>query len=178
MKSFITSIILFLTMQGFSQAYEQEIPEDYGYKVKIGQTVPDFDIVLPDGTSTSIKALRGKIVMIQFTASWCGVCRKEMPFIESDIWLRWKDNPDFSLYGIDLMESAEITQKFHKDMKISYPLALDLDGSIFGKFTVPDAGVTRNIIIDKEGKIAYMTRLYKEEEFKEMVGVIADLLKK
>lgn len=172
----LATILLLLSISGFSQSYEQKIPEEYGFNVKIGETVPNFDILLPDGTKTDIQALRGKVVMLQFTASWCGVCRKEMPHIESDIWLKWKDHPNFALYGIDLKENAEITSKFQSDMKITYPLALDLDGSIFNKFTVPNAGVTRNIIIDKEGKIAFMTRLFKEKEFKEMVGVIGELL--
>ncbi|MFA9389208.1 MAG: TlpA family protein disulfide reductase [Prolixibacteraceae bacterium] len=178
MKTFIFITIMSLCLNGFTQTYQQEIPADYGYKVKIGQTVPDFDILLPDGTKTTIQALRGKVVMIQFTASWCSVCRKEMPHIESDIQQKLKDNPNFALYGIDLKEDKKTTLKFQKSMKITYPLALDLDGSIFAKFTVPDAGVTRNIIIDKKGKIAYMTRLYKEEEFKEMVEVIEELLEK
>ena len=169
-------LLLFISLHAFSQAYKQEVPEEYGYKVKIGQIVPDFDIVLPDGSKTSIQELRGKIVMIQFTASWCSVCRKEMPYIESDIQQKLKDNPNFVMYGIDMKEDVEITTKFQKDMKITYPLALDLDGSIFAKFTVPDAGVTRNIIIDKEGKIAYMTRLFDEDEFNEMVKVINQLL--
>lgn len=174
----LTTFIVLLTFPVFSQAYQQEIPEEYGYKVEIGQTVPDFNIVLPNGTTTPITQLRGKVVMLQFTASWCGVCRKEMPHIEEKIWERWKDNPGFALYGIDLKEDAKTTLKFAKDMKITYPLALDLDGSIFSKFTVPNSGVTRNIIIDKNGKIAYMTRLFKEEEFEEMIEVIEFLLKK
>ncbi|MDA3927728.1 MAG: TlpA disulfide reductase family protein [Prolixibacteraceae bacterium] len=179
MKQLIVLIFLstiFSTISGFSQSYEQKIPEEYGFKLKIGETVPDFSIILPDGTSTPIKEFRGRVVMLQFTASWCGVCRKEMPHIEKDIWLKWKENPNFTLYGIDLKENAETTLKFQSDMKITYPLALDLDGSIFDLFTVPNSGVTRNIIIDKEGKIAYMTRLFKDEEFKEMVKVIGVLL--
>ena len=62
-------------------------------------------------------------------------------------------------------------------MKISYPLGLDPGGAIFNLFAEKNAGVTRNVIIDKNGKIVYMTRLYKEEEFKEMVNVIETLLK-
>lgn len=176
MRAIITGILFLMSIQVFSQAYTQKIPEEYGFKVEIGQTVPDFDIVLPDGTSTKIEALRGKVIMLQFTASWCGVCRREMPHIESDIWQKWKDNSDFVLYGIDLKESAEKTSQFQKDMKVTYPLALDLDGSIFEAFTVPNAGVTRNVIVDKNGKIAYMTRLFKEDEFNEMVNVIEQLL--
>lgn len=176
MKAFILIFFLGVSISVFSQAYEQEIPDNYGFKVSIGEVVPDFELALPDGTNKSIKDLRGKIVMLQFTASWCSVCRREMPHIESDIWLKWKDHPNFALYGIDLKENAEKTNKFKKEMGITYPLTLDLDGSIFDLFTVPNAGVTRNIIIDKEGRIAYITRLFKEEEFKEMIGVIGELL--
>ena len=161
-----------------AQTIQKEIPADYGYIVKLGQTVPDFDIVLPDGTKTNMKTLRGKVVMLQFTASWCSVCRKEMPHIESEIWQKHKSNKNFALYGIDLKEDKKTILKFGKDMKISYPLAIDLDGSIFSKFTVPEAGVTRNIIVDKNGKIVFLTRLYKEEEFNEMKNVIEELLKK
>ena len=116
--------------------------------------------------------------MLQFTASWCGVCRKEMPFIEKDIWLKHKDNPDFVLYGIDLKESKEVVKKFAKETGITYPLLLDLEGKAFYSFAAKGAGVTRNVIIDKEGKIVYLTRLYEPKEFEEMTKVIDDLLKK
>ncbi|MBN2805524.1 MAG: TlpA family protein disulfide reductase [Prolixibacteraceae bacterium] len=159
-----------------AQTFQKEVPTDYGYVVRLGQTVPDFDLELPDGTKTSMKALLGKVVMLQFTASWCGVCRKEMPHIESDIWQKHKNNPGFALYGIDLKEPAEKVLEFQQQMQITYPLALDLDGSIFYAFAEQNAGVTRNVIIDKEGKIVFMTRLFKEEEFEEMKRVIETLL--
>ncbi|NLU39550.1 MAG: TlpA family protein disulfide reductase [Bacteroidales bacterium] len=160
-----------------AQTIQKEIPADYGYIVKLGQTVPDFDIVLPDGTKTNMQALRGKVVMLQFTASWCSVCRKEMPHIESEIWQKHKSNKNFALYGIDLKEDKEKVFDFQKQIGITYPLALDLDGNIFYTFAAQDAGVTRNVIVNKSGKIVYMTRLYKEEEFEEMKRVIDDLLK-
>ena len=116
--------------------------------------------------------------MIQFTASWCGVCRKEMPFIESEIWQKHKKNPNFVLLGIDLKETPEITAKFAKDMKVTYPITLDTAGVKFGLFCGKDAGVTRNIIIDKTGKIVLMTRLYEESEFNGMVKFINEELKK
>jgi len=169
---------LFASSTVDGQAYlQQEIPADYGYIVKLGQTVPDFDIVLPDGIKTNMQALRGKVVMLQFTASWCSVCRKEMPHIEKEIWKKHKSNPNFALYGIDLKEEKEKVVEFQKQIGVSYPLALDLDGKIFYSFAAPEAGVTRNIIVDKTGKIVFMTRLYKEEEFNEMKKVIEKLLK-
>ncbi len=155
---------------------KKEIPADYGYIVKIGQQLPAFEMQLPDGTQIATSDFKGKVVMLQFTASWCPVCRKEMPHIEKEIWQKHKNNPDFVLYGIDLKEDAATTAKFRKDLKITYPLALDPLGKIFYTFAVQNAGVTRNIIIDKNGKIVYMTRLYKKEEFQEMKKVIELLL--
>ena len=157
-----------------AQTIQKEIPADYGYIVKLGQTVPDFDLVLPDGSTTNTTALRGKVVMLQFTASWCGVCRQEMPHIESEIWQKHKDNPSFALYGIDLKEPREKVIEFQKQIGITYPLALDPDGNIFYSFAAQGAGVTRNVILDKTGKIVFMTRLYEEEEFNEMKAVIGE----
>jgi peroxiredoxin len=161
-----------------AQTIQKEIPADYSYIVKIGQTIPDCDIVLPNGTTTNTKALRGKVLMLQFTASWCSVCRKEMPHIEKDIWQKHKNNSNFALYGIDLKEDKEKVVEFQKQIGITYPLALDPDGKIFYSFAAPEAGVTRNVIVDKTGKIVYMTRLYKNDEFNEMRNVIEELLKK
>ena len=151
--------------------------DDRGYIVKVGDKAPDITITYTDGSQKKLSDFRGKIVMLQFTASWCGVCRKEMPFIEKDIWLKHKDNPNFALIGIDLKESKEQTEKFAKDLRITYPLTLDPEGKSFYSFAAQGAGVTRNIIIDKKGKIIFMTRLYDPEEFTEMVGIIGSLLK-
>lgn len=147
-----------------------------GYIVNVGDQAPDFTIEYLDGTTKQLSDLKGKLVMLQFTASWCGVCRKEMPFIEKDIWIKHKDNPNFVLLGIDLKEDKETTAKFAETMKITYPLTLDLDGSRFALYTEPNAGVTRNIIIDKEGKIVLLTRLFEMEEFNSMTKFIDDYL--
>ena len=174
---FIAAVSITASAQNKNQLPQKEIPADYGYIVKIGDKIPDFSMTLANDKKISTGDFKGKIVMLQFTASWCGVCRKEMPEIEKEIWLTNKSNPKFLLYGIDLDEPVEKVQKFAADMKISYPLGLDPGGAIFNLFAEKNAGVTRNVIIDKNGKIVYMTRLYKEEEFKEMVNVIETLLK-
>ena len=155
----------------------KEIPTDYAYIVKVGQQIPDFSMTTTDGKIIRVADLKGKVLMLQFTASWCGVCRKEMPHIEAEIWKEHKNNPNFALFGIDLDEPKEVVEKFAKQIPITYPLALDPKGGIFYQFAEKGAGVTRNVIVDKTGKIVFMTRLYKEEEFQEMKKVIAELLK-
>jgi peroxiredoxin len=172
-----SAVMLMVAQTSRSQIPVKEIPADYGYIVKIGDKSPDFSTTLVDGRKIVSADFKGKIVMLQFTASWCSVCRKEMPFIEKDIWQKYKSNKDFVLIGVDLDEPVEKVKKFREEIKITYPMALDPGGNIFGLFAAKKAGVTRNVILDKTGKIVYMTRLYKEEEFAEMVKVIDTLLK-
>lgn len=151
--------------------------DSVGYIVKLGDMAPDFTCTLTDGKEVKLSDLKGKVVMLQFTASWCGVCRKEMPFIEKDIWLKHKDNPNFALIGIDRDEPLETVLKFAETTGVTYPLALDPGADIFAKYAVRDAGITRNVLVDKEGKIVMMTRLYKPEEFATLVQTIDEMLK-
>ena len=151
--------------------------DSVGYIVKLGDIAPDFTCTLTDGSQVTLSALRGKVVMLQFTASWCGVCRKEMPFIEKDIWLKHKDNPKFVLMGIDRDEPVETVVAFGQQTGVTYPLALDPGADIFAKYALRDAGITRNVLIDEEGKIVMMTRLYKPEEFATLVQTIDEMLK-
>ena len=181
MKTILSILLLsFVTTYAFAQLTKvpvQNIPADYGYLVKQGDKMPEIEFTLTDGKTIKTNDLKGKVVMLQFTASWCSVCRKEMPHIENEIWQKHKNNKNFALFGIDMDEPLEKVKKFATDMKITYPLALDPAAKIFYTVAAKGAGVTRNIIIDKNGKIAYMTRLYKEDEFNEMKEVIELLLK-
>lgn len=152
--------------------------DDTGYIVKVGEMAPDFTIKLTDGKSVTLSELRGKVVMLQFTASWCGVCRKEMPFIEKDIWLKHQSNPEFALIGIDRDEPLEKVIAFGKSTGITYPLGLDPGADIFAKYALRKAGITRNVLLDREGRIVMLTRLYNEEEFSSLVAKINEMLAK
>lgn len=155
--------------------FQQQI-NDRGFIVKTGDQLPEFALTLDDGKLIDSKDWEGKVVMLQFTASWCGVCRKEMPFIEEEIWQKHKDNPDFVLIGVDRDEPLEKVLSLKEATKVTYPLALDPNADVFGKFASKKSGVTRNIIINKEGKIEFLTRLFEREEFDEMKSVIDRLL--
>ena len=149
-----------------------------GYIVKVGDMAPDFEMTLSNGEHVQLSSLRGKVVMLQFTASWCGVCRKEMPYIESDIWAKHKDNTDFALYGIDREEPVEKIHELIEKTGVTYPIGLDPEADIFKLYAEEKAGITRNVIIDRDGRIVMLTRLFEMDEFNEMVQVIDGLLEK
>lgn len=168
-KGFLPALMVLLV---FLNSFCQDKPVyENGYLVKVGDKAPDFKINEAGGKSYKLSDLRGKVVMLQFTASWCSVCRTEMPFIEKEIWQE-KNSSGLVVIGIDRDEPLEKVLKFKKDIAVTYPLAIDPGADIFGLYARKDAGVTRNVIIDRSGNIIYLTRLYKREEFDEMKRVI------
>lgn len=146
-----------------------------GYIVKVGEMAPDFEVALQDGKVLKLNELKGKVVMLQFTASWCSVCRTEMPFIESEIWQQHKGK-DFYLLALARKDSKKHMLNMVEKTGIIYPITLDVADKAFTKYAKNEAGVTRNIIIDKKGKIRFLTRLFDRKEFDEMKIVIEKLL--
>lgn len=172
MKKIFILLLITFTISAIAQK-----ADDRAYLVKVGDMAPDFSMKLTTGKTVKLSDLRGKIVMLQFTASWCSVCRKEMPFIEKDIWQKHKSNSKFELIAVDRDEPLETVQNFAKSIPISYSIGLDPKADIFALYAQREAGITRNVIIDKTGKIVFLTRLYDENEFKKMTEVIDKLLK-
>ncbi len=165
-------LIVFFKLSTYAQ---HSTDTERGYLVKVGDKVESFELRLTTGDVLTNKDLVDKVVVLQFTASWCSVCRKEMPHLEKDIWQKYKDD-DFILIGVDYDESLEKVIEFGKQMKVTYPLALDPGGKIFHRFASKGAGVTRNVVIDKNGKIAFLTRLFDMAEFQAMSKKIEELL--
>ena len=171
-KSSVLFFLLFIVCGiVVAQNDENVIVYENEYIVKVGDVAPDFTLELTDGTSFTLSEHRGKVVMLQFTAGWCGVCRKEMPFIERDIWQRHKNNSDFVLVGIDREETKEQIDAFIKKVGTTYPIAMDTNAD-----ALRNSGITRNVLIDKDGRIVMLTRLFNEDEFKSLVERIDAML--
>ena len=173
-KRLFILILFVLTYSALLKAQESGIN---GFLVQAGDQAPDFTAELTDGRTFSLSENRGKVVMLQFTASWCSVCRKEMPYIEDDIWQELKSD-NFIVIGVDRDEPLDVVLSYQQKMKITYPLALDPGADIFGLYADLLAGVTRNVIIDENGKIIYLSRLFDLDEFYEMRAVIFKAVEK
>ena len=166
------------TPQEVVEKKDSVVVYEHDYLVKVGDIAPDFTLNYTDGKEFTLSQMRGKVVMLQFTASWCGICRNEMPHIESDIWLRHKDNSDFVLVGVDREETKDIVEAYTKKLGTTYPMLLDDKGDVFASYAVRKSGITRNVLIDRDGRIVMLTRRYVEPEFKQLVSTIDSLLAK
>ena len=174
--AFRPAIMLFLGAllggDGQGEIFAQD--DNRGYKVQVGDAVPDFSLTDLDGKTWSKESLMGSVYVLQFTASWCSVCRKEMPHLEKRVWQVFQDE-GVMLLGVDLDEPAEKVQGLVEATGVTYPVCLDPGGALFSAVTLPKAGVTRNVVVDQEGRIAFLTRLFNEEEFESMIAAIETL---
>jgi thiol-disulfide isomerase/thioredoxin len=114
----------------------------------------DFSVTMLDGTSQSLRALKGKVVFLNFWATWCGPCRAEMPSI-TNLYQHFK-NSDFVILAIDIQESKEDVAAFMSKMRLPFPAALDSSGKVSQLYNV--SAIPTTYIIDRDGYVVAMTR--------------------
>lgn len=133
-----------LVKDGLGRQKEEESPLK-------GEIAMDFTLDgLKDGESFTLSQYRGKVVMLDFFATWCPPCRKELPLLQK-LNEKYKDK-DFIFIAVDSMEEKRVVENFAASQKLDFNIALDTDGSVGNKFRV-DSYPTL-VIIDKFGNIS------------------------
>jgi thiol-disulfide isomerase/thioredoxin len=112
---------------------------------------PAFSLENMSGQRVSLDQYRGKVVLLNFWASWCPPCLEEMPSMQR-LYQRLTDKP-FEILAIDVGENREDVLKFTNMMKTTFPVLLDRDGSVFNEWKV--YVYPTNFLIDKKGRIRY-----------------------
>ncbi len=162
----ITTLVLCLfVFVGYSQD---------GDVAKKGQDVSELVFTVENNKKIKMSDYKGKIVFINFFANWCPPCKLEMPYLEKDVWLKYKNNKNFAMFGFGRGDNLEKVQKFQKDFKATFPMHPDASKAIYHNFATKY--IPRNYII-KDGKIVYASTGFKQDEFKEMVAFLDKLLK-
>lgn len=165
-------ILYILTLLAFSlNLYAQ----DKSTFVKTGDNAPDFTIKLQDGNTKKLSDLKGKVVWVNFFATWCPPCRKELPHLEKEVYKKFKNRNDFEVLVIGREHSWEEVIKFKTENNYVLPFYPDPKREIFSKYAKQN--IPRNFIIDKEGKIAVVSTGYKKEEFNKIIQKVEALLK-
>lgn len=104
----------------------------------------------PVGKDASLSDLKGKVVLLNLWASWCGPCREEAPVLE-DIWQRYKGR-GVTVLGIDIQDLSSDARAFIKEYGLTYPSLRD--GSDDSKSSLEATGVPETFLIDRQGRIA------------------------
>lgn len=167
MKKVVLFLACVLSMVGSVSADDRDV------LVKKGEKVPAFVVEMFDGRKIDVKDLRGKIVLINFWATWCPPCQEEMKRVQKEIIDRFKDK-DFVFLPISREENREQIARFRKRYGYTFPMGMDSDREIFSKFA--KSGIPRNFIIDRDGRIIHLELGYDKEAFTKMVETLAKLL--
>ncbi len=171
----ITVIILFWLKEKYNK---EKVTDVFSFSAKpdtftvnnTGDPVPGFTITTIDGQEIDMEKLKGKVVLLNFFATWCNPCMVEMPSLQKKIWERFKDD-DFFLLALGREHTVEEMKEFVKVKGFTFPVAADTGRAVFKKFAVQN--IPRNVIVDKNGNIVYQSVGYTKEEFMRMVDLIA-----
>lgn len=117
----------------------------------IGTQAPDFTLADTAGHSYHLVDLRGKVVVIDFWASWCGPCRVSMPYLQK-LYDRYASH-GLILLGLDGGEDADTVKGFATSQKYTFPLLVGGEPTVTGQYFV-DAYPT-TIVVDRNGRIVY-----------------------
>lgn len=133
----------------------------------VGRPAAVFTLTSLEGHTVSLPALRGKVVVVNFWASWCfPACYEEAPALERG-WRTYRDRGVVML-GVNIQDTPEAAQKFIRQFDITFPNARDLDGKVSIDYGV--YGVPETFFIDKRGQIrAKQTGGVTDEIFKTYV---------
>lgn len=143
--------------------------------VKVGSQMPAFTIVSDDGTKMSSAVLKGKVVLINFFATWCPPCQKELAEVQQKLWPKYQGNPNFQLLVIGREHSDAELEKYNEKKGFTFPLYPDKNRAIYGAFA--KSLIPRSYLIDKNGKVIYATKGYDEKEFSELMEKIDAAIK-
>jgi len=115
-----------------------------------GRAAPDFRLPTLDGGVVTLDGLRGKYVLINFWASWCGPCRGETPDLQA---LAERTGGDgLVVVGVNQQEPAEVAGSFAREFGVTYPVALDRDGGVSSGYNVAH-GLPVSVLVDPRGVV-------------------------
>jgi thiol-disulfide isomerase/thioredoxin len=124
----------------------QQLLEAMGMTKVPAKAAPDFTLLDIDGQQVSLQQYRGKVVFLNFWATWCIPCREEMPVLER---LHQTYQQDLAIISIDLKESVDQVKAFFQKHGLSFPSLLDPNGVVFRDYLV--AGMPTTYLIDRDG---------------------------
>lgn len=137
--------------------------------IHAGDEAPDFTVEMLDGSKQTLSALRGKVVLVTFWATWCPPCRQEMAHMQKGVIDHFAGK-DLVVIPISRGETRATVESFIQKMGYTFPVGLDHDKSIYLKYATNY--VPRSFVIDREGKVVYVAVGYDEVVAEEINAAI------
>ena len=143
--------------------------------VKAGDMAPDFTVEMFDGSTVSLAELRGKVVLLNFWATWCPPCREELTHVQKEIIDRFAGQP-FVFLPVSRGESRADVAAFREKTGYEFPMGLDPTRTVYDRFA--SNYIPRNFLIDAKGRVVTATVGFDNLEFEELIQTIEATLEK
>jgi cytochrome c biogenesis protein CcmG/thiol:disulfide interchange protein DsbE len=139
-------VIVLLVIVGMQLLKVQQGP------IQVGKPVPNFTLTTFDGEQIELASLRGKVVVINFWASWCTPCEQEAADLEA-AWREYAPGGEVAFLGVDWTDTEKNGRVYLEKFDITYPNGQDLGTRISQRFRI--TGVPETYIVDRDGRLAY-----------------------
>ncbi len=146
-------LMLLAALLGGAWIYQTRVPIELnslpGQAAHTNFRAPAFTLGALDGTMVSLNDLRGRVVLVNFWATWCVPCRSEMPAIEAAY--QEHASQDFSVLAINVGEDAGTVKPFVDEFHLTFPILLDPDQTVVQQYQIQ--ALPTSLFIDREGVI-------------------------
>ena len=132
---------------------------------------PDFELKDLDGNSHQLSDYRGKVLIINFWATWCPPCREEMPSMQR-AWQKLEPE-GIRLLAINVGEDEDTIFQFTANYPVEFPLLMDLDSTVIGEW--PVRGLPTTFVVDPQGRLAYRAVGGREWDDEELLAPVRAL---
>jgi cytochrome c biogenesis protein CcmG/thiol:disulfide interchange protein DsbE len=139
----LTGVLMVTAVFGFALSQRNQTQPESG-------PAPDFTLTTLDGAHLRLSDLRGRVVVINFWASWCGPCRQEAPALQS-VWEQYQ-NRDVVIVGVAYTDTERNARAFIQEYEQTYPNGLDIGTKIYDLYNAQ--GVPETFIINRAGEVA------------------------
>ena len=176
-KVYIALVACFIMLAAAPMTASAQSQEDQIKATTIinqGDKAPDFTVEMFNGEKITLSQLKGKVVLINFWATWCPPCRQELTHVQKEIIDHFKGQ-DFVFLPISRGEKKSVVEAFREKTGYTFPMGLDPTQEIFKKYA--SNYIPRNFVVGKDGKVIYVSVGFEPAEFANMIKAIEAALK-
>lgn len=139
----------------------------------VGQPAPDFTLKNMQGENQRLAEQKGQIIVLNFWASWCGPCRKEMPALQA-LQDKYSDL-GVAVWGVNVEQENQAGRDFISEIKVDFPIFFDDSNSISANYQVEAMPTT--VLIDRNGDVRYVFKGYRTGYEKKYAKAIKKLIR-
>lgn len=172
----VVAIIMWPT-EASAEAHRSAVVQDDIAKTTLineGDKAPDFTVEMLDGSKVKLSSLQGKVVLINFWATWCPPCRQELAHLQEGVIDHFAGR-EVVVLPISRGEERATVESFINKMGYTFPVGLDKSQAIYRQYA--SNYIPRSVVVGKDGKVVYVAVGYDEEIAKEVNAAIEKALK-